>query len=110
MLRLSRILCLLLLVPFLVSLGWSTDIVRAAGGDEPEDVARQTTITITYTRYEWWLLRWDTSQILCQVYIDHTGWPTADEILVDCGRDIYWQWVTISRAWLRTGADLLMIG
>ena len=84
---------MLLLVPFLVSLGWSTDIVRAAGGDEPEDVARQTTITITYTRYEWWLLRWDTSQILCQVYIDHTGLPTADDILVDCGRDIYWQWV-----------------
>ena len=84
---------MLLLVPFLVSLGWSTDKVRAGGGDEPETVARQTTITITYTRYEWWLLRWDTSQILCQVYIDHTGWPTADEILVDCGRDIYWQWV-----------------
>jgi hypothetical protein len=93
MIRLRRFFRVILLVPFLVSLVWGIGNAGAAGGTEPEDIPRQTTITITYTQYEWWLLRWDTSQILCQVFIDHAGWPTSDEILVDCGGDIYRQWV-----------------
>jgi len=83
----------ILLVPFLVSLVWGTGMVWAADGTEAEDLPRQTTITISYNRYEWWLLRWETSQVICQVYIDHAGLPISDEILVDCGGDIYWQWV-----------------
>lgn len=84
---------MILLVPFLVSLVWGTRLVLAADGTEADDEPRQTTITISYTRYEWWVLRWETSQVLCQVYIDYAGLPTSDDILVDCGSDIYWQWV-----------------
>jgi hypothetical protein len=66
--------------------------VRAA--DNPtEEVIRQATIVITYTRYEWWLLSWSDNQIKCQVFIDHEGWPTAEEVLVDCGGEIYDQWL-----------------
>jgi hypothetical protein len=59
----------------------------------PQDKQRQTTIVVAYTRYEWWLIQWSDNQIICQVYIDHEGWPTAEEILTDCGGAIYNQWL-----------------
>jgi len=66
--------------------------VRAA--NEPNgDIVRQSTILVGYTRYEWWLLRWSDNQLLCHVYIDHEGWPTAEEVLTDCGGTIYSQWI-----------------
>jgi hypothetical protein len=57
------------------------------------DIERQATIAVSYTRYEWWLLRWSDNQLLCQVYVDHEGWPTADDVLTDCGGTIYSQWI-----------------
>ena len=54
---------------------------------------RQTTISVNYTRYEWWLLRWSDNKLLCHVYIDHEGLPTAADILTDCGGTIYKQWI-----------------
>jgi hypothetical protein len=70
-----------------------TGIVRAA--DNPgENNVRQTTIEVSYTRYEWWLLRWSDNQLICHVYIDHDGLPTANEILTDCGGTIYNQWIS----------------
>ena len=58
-----------------------------------EEIIRQATINVSYTRYEWWLLRWSDNQIICHVYIDHEGWPTTDEVLDDCGSAIYNQWI-----------------
>ena len=76
-------------------------IVRAA--DNPiGEVTRQATINVTYTRYEWWLLSWSDNQIICQVYIDHEGWPTAEEVLNDCGGNIYKQWLATQSC---TGLD-----
>jgi hypothetical protein len=70
-----------------------TGIVRAA--DNPgENNVRQTTIEVSYTRYEWWLLRWSDNQLICHVYIDHDGLPTANDILTDCGGTIYNQWIS----------------
>ena len=66
--------------------------VRAANNTNGEKV-RQATIVVTYTRYEWWLLRWSDNQLLCHVYIDHEGWPTAEEVLTDCGGTIYSKWI-----------------
>ncbi len=69
-----------------------TGIVRAA--DNTGGVmGRQTSIVITYTRYEWWLLRWSDNELLCHVYIDHEGLPSANEILTDCGGTVYTQWI-----------------
>src|SRR5512143_1888851 len=64
--------------------------VRAAGDSGGEKV-RQTTIVVTYTRYEWWLLRWSDNQLLCHVYVDHEGLPNANDILTDCGGTVYKQ-------------------
>jgi hypothetical protein len=77
---------------FILSSVLGPGIVRAAD-DTPEEKIRESTITVTYTRYEWWLLRWSDNQIVCHVYIDHEGLPTADEILTDCGGEIYNQWL-----------------
>jgi len=67
-------------------------LVRAAD-NPPEEIIRQATIKVTYTRYEWWLLSWSENQIKCQVYIDHEGWPTTEEVLTDCGGEVYNQWL-----------------
>ncbi len=53
---------------------------------------RQQTIVVSYTEYEWWLIRWTDNQILCRLKIDHEGLPTADEVYSACGADISQQW------------------
>lgn len=67
--------------------------VRAADNTAGEK-GRQATIIVSYTRYEWWLLRWSDNALLCQVYVDHEGIPTANDILTDCGGTIYKQWLS----------------
>ncbi len=53
---------------------------------------RFTTITMDYTTYEWWLLSWKDSQVLCQVYLEHEGWPDESEVQYHCGLSITNQW------------------
>jgi hypothetical protein len=65
----------------------------SAAEDTSGEIVRQATIVISYTRYEWWLLRWSDNNLMCQVYIDHEGLPTANDILIDCGGTIYTQWI-----------------
>ncbi len=67
--------------------------VQAADNTPPE-VGRKSTIVVTYTRYEWWLLTWLDSTLVCQVYIDHEGYPTPSDVLTDCGATIYNQWIS----------------
>jgi len=82
----------ILLFLFIVTALLASGPARAAETPPDEDT-RQATIVVPYTRYEWWLLRWLDNQIICQVFVDHEGLPTAEEILVDCGGDIYDQWL-----------------
>ena len=95
MIKPARFVRILLAGLFLASVllgvgqAWAAD----GTGDEPEPGVRQEEIVVSYTRYEWWLLRWYDSALVCQVFVDHEGWPTNDDILVDCGGDIYRQWI-----------------
>lgn len=90
--RLIRLFRLILACLFLIVNLMGIGIVRAA--DNPDGgTLRKATIVVTYTRYEWWLLRWSDNQLLCHVYVDHEGWPTADEVLTDCGGTVYNQWI-----------------
>ena len=57
----------------------------------PERKAR---ITISFTTYEWWLLRWSDSQPICQVYVEHEGIPEAGEVEYYCGTQIANDWLT----------------
>jgi hypothetical protein len=61
--------------------------------DTAGETIRQATIVVSYTRYEWWLLSWSENKLLCHVYIDHEGLPTANDILTDCGGTIYKLWL-----------------
>jgi hypothetical protein len=99
--RLIRFFRLFLVCLFLIVNLPGTGSVRAADNTSGETV-RKATIIVTYTRYEWWLLRWSDNQLLCHVYIDHEGWPTADDVLTDCGGTIYRQWINTQAC---TGLD-----
>ena len=54
--------------------------------------ARQATLLVPYTQYEWWLMRWSDSRLMCQLYTDHDGWPLGQDIFASCGNDVYTQW------------------
>lgn len=58
---------------------------------------RTVNISLDYTIYEWWLLSWKTSEVVCQVYTEHESWPLAEEVLHYCG-------TTIEKQWLATNA------
>jgi hypothetical protein len=55
---------------------------------------RQTTITIPYTRYTWWIARWLDNELLCTLVTNHEGLPTGDEIYTSCGKTIYNLWAS----------------
>lgn len=55
-------------------------------------VRRFVTIEVDYTIYEWWLLSWKTSEVVCQVYTEHESWPDHSEVLYYCGSTIQKQW------------------
>lgn len=76
-------LFLLALAPFVLRLG------QEAAAQEPE---RQITLTVAYTQYEWWLIRWEDNEIQCRFLIDHEGLPTAEEVALYCGADLADQW------------------
>jgi hypothetical protein len=54
---------------------------------------RQAVITVSYTTYEWWLLTWNTSQLICKVPVEHEGWPEPDEVKLFCGDQIAKDWM-----------------
>lgn len=58
-----------------------------------QESARQKTIVISYTAYEWWLISWNSNDILCRITIDHEGLPTDQEVLQSCGQVLYTLWI-----------------
>ncbi len=62
-----------------------------SGGPE-----RKALITVSYTTYEWWLLTWSSSQLVCQVYIEHEDWPEPEEVQYYCGDQVLEDWLGTS--------------
>jgi hypothetical protein len=58
-----------------------------------QDTTRQTTIVVSFTEYEWWLIEWQDNEILCRIVVDHAGLPTAEEVLKSCGQVYYEAWL-----------------
>ena len=46
-----------------------------------------------YTKYFWWLIEWDQSDVICKIEIDHEGMPTPGDIYIDCDEDVYDAWL-----------------
>lgn len=63
-----------------------------AGQVLAQESARKITIVEPYTEYEWWLLGWSDSAVLCRILIDHDGLPTLNEVAVDCGQELAGKW------------------
>ncbi|MDY6873000.1 MAG: hypothetical protein SVR81_03385 [Chloroflexota bacterium] len=60
---------------------------------DAEGPERKALISISYTTYEWWLLTWSDSKIVCQVYVEHEGWPEPGEVQYYCGDKILNDWL-----------------
>jgi hypothetical protein len=81
---------LLLITIFLQTRGGYAAILA----QEDINAGREATIVLSVIRYEWWLIRWSDNSILCQVFADHEGLPTGNEIYTACGKDVYNAWVS----------------
>jgi hypothetical protein len=65
----------------------------AAPSSEPPGPDRFAVVTVDYTKYFWWLIEWDQSDVICKLEVDHDGMPTPGDVYVDCGEDLYDKWV-----------------
>ena len=54
-------------------------------GEGPKRVA---IIEVEYRSYQWWLLSWRTSQVVCQVYTEHETLPDYAQVKYFCGDQI----------------------
>ncbi len=54
---------------------------------------RQMEILVPFKEYQWWLLRWDTNEIVCTVMVEHEDIPTAAEVKNSCEEDAYEAWL-----------------
>ncbi len=79
---------LLLLIGFWAAF-WQTPN-PAISEDTP--LARQTTIQIAYIEYEWWLLKWADSSVVCRIFVDHEGLPKPEEVADQCSLDVFRAW------------------
>lgn len=68
---------------------------RGAGAPnaDPPGPDRFSVTVVDYTKYYWWMVRWGTNQLICEIEIDHEGLPTTGDIYVDCTADDYEDWI-----------------
>jgi hypothetical protein len=55
---------------------------------------RITKITVPFTRYRWWLIRYSNNYIECSFPIEHDGLPDGDDIAGNCTDKVYEEWLT----------------
>jgi len=94
--RIQRGLLLLMLSLLLALAGSafaSTSRGVAAPSNAPPGPDRFAVVTVDYTKYFWWLIEWDQSDVICKIEIDHEGMPTPGDIYIDCDEDIYDAWL-----------------
>ena len=71
----------------------STSRGVAAHSNTPPGPDRFSIVTVDYTKYFWWLIEWDQSDVFCKIEIDHEGLPTPGDIYIDCDENVYDTWV-----------------
>ena len=94
--RIKRGLLLLMLSLLLAVAGSafaSTSRGVAAPSNVPPGPDRFAVVTVDYTKYFWWLIEWDQSDVICKIEIDHEGMPTPGDIYIDCDEDVYDAWL-----------------
>lgn len=66
--------------------------VKSYAADIPFSLDRQTTFVVSTTQYEWWLIRWAYNEFVCQIFVEHEGLPTSEEVFNACGKQVYDEW------------------
>jgi len=89
MVKLLRVCNHFLIILILLSL---TGGRKAPAYAQEEPRERQTTIVVSTTEYEWWLVRWAGNHVICQIFLDHEGLPGGEEIFDQCGSEIFEEW------------------
>lgn len=92
----THALALLILAGILTSLAFGDPVPAEAYSLSAAGPDRKAVISISYTSYEWWLLTWSSSQVICQVYVEHEGWPVAEEVQYYCGDQVLKDWLATS--------------
>lgn len=87
----------------LVALFWAGSYeaayaVASRADDTPSGPDRFTTIQVQVKIYEWWMSAWEDNEVYCQLFIEHDGLPTYDEVYDGCGEDVYNEWIKKSQA------------
>ena len=73
----------------------AAQISRPAFAQEPgppQGPSRIVQLTVDYTSYEWWVIRWSDNNVDCSLFIDREGLPTGSDILGQCGRKVFEHW------------------
>ena len=70
----------------------SPNLSLRASLDTPPGPDRYAAILVDYTKYTWWMARFDNRQLACEIIVDHEGLPTVNEVYTECGEDIADEW------------------
>lgn len=65
----------------------------AAPSYQPSGPDRFSVTVVDYTKYIWWMIRWNEKEVECKIVIGHEGMPTPGDVYVDCGQDFYEKWI-----------------
>ena len=72
----------------------------------PPGPDRYTSMSVGYTKYEWWMAAWQSNLVYCSFYTDHDGLPTDVDISSACGTDLYNNWINNSSPCAETDVTL----
>ncbi|MBK9926079.1 MAG: hypothetical protein IPP66_12405 [Anaerolineales bacterium] len=88
-----RLITLSLLIVLAGSAFGSFPLGSASSSQSPPGPDRYAVTVVSYTKYSWWMIRWGGSKVECKIEVDHEGLPTPGDIYVDCGEDVYDEWI-----------------
>src|SRR5512142_1880001 len=63
--------------------------IHASSPAAPPGPDRVTTITVSYTAYEWWMATWNKNIVVCDLVVDHEGQPTLGDVYQNCDYQVY---------------------
>ncbi len=89
----KRLLTLSLALALAGSVYASTPKEVAAQGTTPPGPDRYSVTVVDYTKYFWWMFYLGEDEIECKIVTDHEGLPTPGDVFVDCGEDLYEEWI-----------------
>ena len=86
-------LSLLIILTGSVFASSSQGLAAPSQSTAPPGPDRYAVTTVDYTKYFWWMIHWNETEVECAIEVDHEGMPTPGDIYVDCGEPLYEKWV-----------------